>query len=899
MRLRFFLLFTVLFSLYFSLSESKILPENEQLEIFIVAHSHDDVGWKSTWEEYYSDNVKKIFESVLVALEAKKDRKFMQVEIAYFSRWWNEIDESKRKRWKKLVDSKQIEYNLGGICMNDEAVTTYYEEVNQLTNGALWLQQNLGVKPTSVWQIDAFGHSSATASLISQMEYPYYVINRIPFHLKDQMKKEKSLEFIWRSSTSLGSYREIFTHVLSDHYHTPSSFNFVDNFDVAKVSLDVVKELRQRQNYYRHNKQLVTWGYDFAHQEAGIDYQNMDKVIQYINSNKSLNMTLRYAVLSDYLEAVRSLNLVWQVREGDFFPHNDGDHSFWTGYYTSRPWTKIFLRQNDALLQIAETLLSGTSTSSNFTYLNEKIETLRLHTSVATHHDAITGTEKSKVNDDYVKNIQFGAQNTNTAIEEMISKRFKASTSSKKSYTVHNSLGWSRREFVNLATDFSSAQVECNGVIVPSQVNPVPSFSKVKAKYRLYFLASIPPLSTLMCNIQFGNGPLQVTIKESNGISLSNKDSTLKFDGNTGKLIQYQRSGAESISLSMDLFEYSSASKGDGAYLFRPSSNTPKAVSQSVKNVLIEGKLVKEIQQFFKKDYGQSFISYNDSGAFGKFFEIVYEVGPLSDKGRQLITRINSNLDNQMKYYTDDNGMEIMPRTFNRNATELVSGNYYPMVQRVFMRDEKRKVQLNLLGDSSHGSASLAKGQLEVMLHRRCAYDDSKGVEEVLDDKNPIRTSLRMNLADVSSGTADQRFKSILQQFPLVAIPMTQSFESSLSSFGLKELPLPIHLMTLRRVDSTSFLVRFQHIFAASEHPNYSIPFKIDLNAFLADGFKSVQSIQEMNLSGNIPLSQVQKLKWKASIPPTPYKPIPFSNGILTIQPMEIRTFRFNAQSKA
>jgi hypothetical protein len=96
------------------------------------------------------------------------------------------------------------------------------------------------------------------------------------------------------------------------------------------------------------------------------------------------------------------------------------------------------------------------------------------------------------------------------------------------------------------------------------QVNPIPSFSKVQAKYRLFFLVAIPPLSTLMCNIQFGNEPLEVSVKEVNGISLSNKDSVIHFDGNTGKLIQFQRKGAKSIPLSMDLFEYTSASKGDG-----------------------------------------------------------------------------------------------------------------------------------------------------------------------------------------------------------------------------------------------------------------------------------------------------------------------------------------------
>lgn len=41
--------------------------------------------------------------------------------------------------------------------MNDEATTTYYEEINQMTEGAIFLQQELGVFPQSAWHVDPFG----------------------------------------------------------------------------------------------------------------------------------------------------------------------------------------------------------------------------------------------------------------------------------------------------------------------------------------------------------------------------------------------------------------------------------------------------------------------------------------------------------------------------------------------------------------------------------------------------------------------------------------------------------------------------------------------------------------------------------------------------------------------
>ena len=55
--------------------------------------------------------------------------------------------------------------------MNDEATTTYYEEINQMTEGARFLSENLGVSPKSAWHIDPFGHSAVTASLWSQIGF--------------------------------------------------------------------------------------------------------------------------------------------------------------------------------------------------------------------------------------------------------------------------------------------------------------------------------------------------------------------------------------------------------------------------------------------------------------------------------------------------------------------------------------------------------------------------------------------------------------------------------------------------------------------------------------------------------------------------------------------------------
>jgi len=74
--------------------------------------------------------------------------------------------------------------------------------------------------------------------------------------------------------------------------------------------------------------------------------------------------------------------------------------------------------------------------------------------------------------------------------------------------------------------------------------------------------------------------------------------------------------------------------------------------------------------------------------------------------------------------YTDSNGLDMMERTYSSDYDEPVAANFYPMVQRAFIRDAAVGAQLSLLSKQSHGVASLKPGQLEVMLHRRCLDDE-------------------------------------------------------------------------------------------------------------------------------------------------------------------------------
>ena len=52
------------------------LDDEGSIYFHVVSHSHDDVGWISTPEEYFQDRVNRILNSVVRSLLENKSRKF-------------------------------------------------------------------------------------------------------------------------------------------------------------------------------------------------------------------------------------------------------------------------------------------------------------------------------------------------------------------------------------------------------------------------------------------------------------------------------------------------------------------------------------------------------------------------------------------------------------------------------------------------------------------------------------------------------------------------------------------------------------------------------------------------------------------------------------------------------
>ena len=106
---------------------------------------------------------------------------------------------------------------------------------------------------------------------------------------------------------------------------------------------------------YRTNNLIMSLGGDFRYSNAHIEFKNLDKMIKYVNARQlnGSNVNIFYSTTACYLYSLnKEVNITWPVKTDDFFPYVYREHSFWTGYFTSRPSLKYFVKQASNFLQV-------------------------------------------------------------------------------------------------------------------------------------------------------------------------------------------------------------------------------------------------------------------------------------------------------------------------------------------------------------------------------------------------------------------------------------------------------------------------------------------------------------------------------------------------------------------
>ncbi|KAH8306687.1 hypothetical protein KR044_006530 [Drosophila immigrans] len=521
------------------------------LNVHLIAHTHDDVGWLKTVDQYYYGSetliqkagVQYIIDSVVESLLRDPNKRFIYVESAFFFKWWKEQTKEQQDKVQMLVNEGRLEFIGGAWSMNDEATTHYQSVIDQFAWGLRQLNDTFGEcgRPKIGWQIDPFGHSREMASMFAQMGFDGMFFGRLDYQDKDERLMTQKAEMIWHGSENLGDKSDLFTGALYNNYQAPNGFCFdilcadqpiIDGKhspdNNVKEKIDAFFEfVTKMAEGYRTPNLLITMGEDFHYQNADMWYKNLDKLIKYANERQSngSNINLLYSTPSCYLKSLHDAGISWPTKSDDFFPYASDPHAYWTGYFTSRPTLKRFERDGNHFLQVCKQLSAlAPKPSPEF---NPHLNFMRETMGIMQHHDAVTGTEKQKVALDYAKRLSVGFRACSTNIRSVLNQLSTRPTkdtsrnyplelktcsllnitscstsesNTRFALTLYNPLARVTNEYVRIPiVDYKYTVTDHTGKSVPTQVVPVPipvtliNQRNSNATYELIFLASNLP----------------------------------------------------------------------------------------------------------------------------------------------------------------------------------------------------------------------------------------------------------------------------------------------------------------------------------------------------------------------------------------------------------------------
>ena len=472
------------------------------------------------------------------------------MEQAFFQRFWDDTDTRTADLVRGLVASGQLEFINGGYVMHDEACPSFSDMLDQTTLGHRLLKSQFGINVKSAWQIDPFGHSAFQASVLST---PAAGFSSVFFMRADWQEialrqNATTTEMIWAPSPTLGMRGATYAGILYGGYCTVPGLSmdfwsndqpirdspYLEDNNVALIVNHTVKTVMDALGVVPQGGPgadgtqdiMLPLGCDFEWENAGAWYTFHDKLIHYLNLDGRVNAF--YSTPSAYAAAKLAGAKAYTAKSADFFPYDFFPHGYLTGFYTSRPALKGYIRETSTVLQAGKQLQAFSGGALDLGRGNP-LYRLERSQGEAQHHDAITGSSKQAVAYDYARRLAWGREDAgallSAALDRLSGARSNATlgwlpcdlanaticpalelqAQQPSALTVYNSASHPRAVNVRIPVPLAAPGVQTYAVLgvdgataLPAQLLPLaPADAALREEYYGYYASSLdPPLDT-------------------------------------------------------------------------------------------------------------------------------------------------------------------------------------------------------------------------------------------------------------------------------------------------------------------------------------------------------------------------------------------------------------------
>lgn len=353
---------------------------------------------------------------------------------------------------------------------------------------------------------------------------------------------------------------------------------------------------------------------------------------------------------------------------------------------------------------------------------------------------------------------------------------------------------------------------------------------------------------------------------------------------------------------------YQGKGQKSGAYIFRPATefmNSTISYSPVRQWIVYPGQYQVTVQMVGVNT--NTFVRvYNEVDLANNVIEIETFLSSIHIRdliGKEVVMKVQTNINNNQTFYTDSNGLEMQKRilnyrpTFNWTIDEPSAGNYYPINAVMYIDDVNTGKRVAILNDRTQGGAVLSNGCMEFMIHRRLLMDDARGVGEPLNETNPWDKSeglwARMRHYVVFSNNQNNSnmhrlVQQSIDQFPILLLAQSSS-NSFVSQAQASTIPTvtsvpPTVKFYLRPLTNGQFMMRLHNM---DEKNAQSVG-------------NNFGTIREMTLTGNqLKATALQnRLVWNQENTQGPQNFTrnasvfdPTTQNSIVVQPLELRCF--------
>ncbi|XP_075991333.1 alpha-mannosidase 2-like [Anticarsia gemmatalis] len=378
-------------------------PKWPSLKVILIPRVHVDTIWKKTFEQYHKDSVNKILSNIVKKLQFYDRLTFSWNEISHLSQWWKTASHRSRLAFRKLLKGGRLEITTGGYVEPDEATTHLFGLVHQLIEGHQWLKIHLNYTPKVAWLTNSVSHSPTMAYLLSTLNIHKLVTTNLHFSWEKYLAEYQYSDFIWVQNwdqdksfssklneelSKIGNDRHpkhaVLTHFLQfntagfkacgpDNSLCALNYNFaianknldIGSFNIKEKAEQLLEQYSKTGTISQHNTIIAPLGGPYHYEiqpELDFQYNNYLKLADFINANKNIyKATVDFGTVQDYFTTIIDKYKKYPTVKGDFLNFADissGSPAYWTGFYTTRPFTKILLRRLQSTLRSTEILFS-------------------------------------------------------------------------------------------------------------------------------------------------------------------------------------------------------------------------------------------------------------------------------------------------------------------------------------------------------------------------------------------------------------------------------------------------------------------------------------------------------------------------------------------------------------